>query len=174
MQSRQELKRYKTEIISKLAEVLHTYLHSSLGREDILNPPDTRGISDVMVASLLEEVHSRLKNGVQRHCERREVQSFIEDADTRLRSLVKDIEQQLQDLEIEISEIYAITNGIATLGLGFGLGLLFLPSQKVFTSNCRFVHTNFHLTWFWQLGHECRSQWANKIYDDCLSIMRSD
>lgn len=171
-QSRKELKRFKTKIISKLAEILHGYLHSSLGREEILNPPDAIKISNVMFTSPEEKVESRIKCGMQRICEKREVKSIIEEADTKIRSIVKDIELQLQNLETEISEIDTITTGFASIGLGIGLGLLFLPPSNVFTWNFHSLHAPSDLFWLRLMGanaiHRCLRKMTIFEVESCL------
>lgn len=169
--SRIELESYKTEIISTLAEKLHAYLHSSHGREHILNPPDTTRISEVSYTSLTEEVPSRVKTGIQKWCDGQEVKSVIEDADAKIRSLVKDIESKLKEIEIEMTGINTTVDnspsGAALIGLG--LGLLFLPFSIVFTFVFALVFAPIFMAWGWVIGAEGRRQKANDIYDECLT-----
>ncbi|CAC5373772.1 unnamed protein product [Mytilus coruscus] len=63
-ESSKELERYKNTIITKLAEKLYHYLNSPCGREDILNPSETKRICEVSYKFQLEEVPSRLKSGI--------------------------------------------------------------------------------------------------------------
>ncbi|CAG2218756.1 unnamed protein product [Mytilus edulis] len=54
-----KLERYKPFIIDKLTTKLNNYLHSSKGREDILNDPGAIEISEVQFKEIQDEVHSR-------------------------------------------------------------------------------------------------------------------
>lgn len=171
MQSRIELESYKTEIISTLAEKLHAYLHSSRGREQILNPPGTTRIFEVANTSLTEEIPARVKNGIQQWCDGQEVKSVFDDADAKIRSLDKDIESKLKEIEIEMTGINTTSENstIQASLIELGLGLPFLPSSIVFTFVFPLDFSRIFKAWCLVIGVVGRRQTANDIYDECLT-----
>lgn len=171
-QSRIELESYKSGIISKLADKLYAYLHSSRGREEILNPPHKTIICEVPYRSLEKEVPARVQSGIQRWCDGQEVKSIIDDADSKIRSTVEEIESKLQEIEIEMTGIYTAvedSTGAVILGLGLGLGFLFLPFSIVFTFVFALVIAPLYIVWGWFVSSADVRQKADEIYNECLS-----
>lgn len=168
-QSQKELEIYKTEITSQLAEKLYAYLYSSHGREEILNPPGETKIWDVSYRSVGQEVQSRLQSGINRWCDGQEVKSIIEDADTKIRLSVNDIESKLLEIEIEMTGLDPRVEGSRViLGLGLSLGLLFLPFSIVLTFVFAVVFAPLYIAWGWVIGSAGVRKKADEIYDECL------
>lgn len=171
MQSRIELESYKTEIISTLAEKLHAYVHSSQGRKQILNPPGTTRIFEVTNTSLTEEILARVKNGIQQWCYGQEVKSVFVDADAKIRSLGKDVESKLKEIEIEMTGINTTSDNstIQASLIELGLGLPFLPSSIVFTFVFPLDFSPIFKAWCLIIGVVGRRQTDHDIYDECLT-----
>lgn len=87
-----------------LTTKLRHYIHSTRGKDDILNPPDTKGICKVSHVDLSKEVRLRLKKGVQRWCKGPIAKLIIDNADTTLRAYIKDSSTELQNLTITTTE----------------------------------------------------------------------
>ncbi|XP_063437683.1 uncharacterized protein LOC134718824 isoform X2 [Mytilus trossulus] len=168
-QSKEELVSYKTKITSQLTEKLYTYLNSSHGREEILNPPGKTKIWNVAYRSVGQEVQSRLQSGINRWCDGQEVKAIIEEADAKVRLRVKDIESKLLEIEIEMTGVDPRVEGSTIiLGLGMSLGLLFLPFSIVFTFVFTIVFAPIYFAWGWVIGSAGVQKKADAIYDECV------
>lgn len=106
LQAKLELERYKPFIIDKLTTKLNNYLHSSKGREDILNDPGAIEISEVQFKEIQDEVHSRFRYAIKRWCEGHEVKLIIEDATEKIRSLSRDLDIELREIEFAMTGIH--------------------------------------------------------------------
>lgn len=164
LQKSSELEKYKTHIVSMLAEKLYYYLHSINGREEILNPQNTKKIGVVSYLLLIDEVPSRFENGIKRWCMGQEVKTIIEDADAKLRSYSEALELEVREIESDMTEAYASDSNHPDVAM-IVLEIILLP-WKIVTSILTVV---VFLPIIWAGSVVVRSRMlADTLYDECL------
>lgn len=169
-QSEKELKSHKAEIITQLADKLHDYIHSTHGKDQILNPSGKAKIEDVSYNLLGDEVSSRVENGLQRWCESKEVKAIIEDADVKIKSHVKDIESKLKEIEIEITGIDTRVDNPKDVDMfGIGFRILFISFSIVFSFLFAVVFAPITYVWGVFIGREGRLRKATDLYNECIA-----
>lgn len=161
------MEKYKTSVVSKLAEKLYSYLHSSNGREEILNPPGTKKIIDVSYFLLTDEVPSRFQNGIKRWCIGQEVKTIIEDADAKLRSFSQAIGLRLREIEIDMTGAYA-SGPKNPDGAMIVLGIILLPLTLVLAIVTVVLFLPIGLAVSVFIGSGMRRKLADDLYDACL------
>lgn len=165
------MEKYKTKIVTTLAEKLHEYLNSINGREEILNPPGKERISEVSFLFISEEVPFRLQSGIKKWCNNGpEVKSIIEDAEEKIRVFVKDIELELHEIEVDMkggTDTYndsTYSPGGATIVIG----LLLLPITLALALVVGILAIPIVLAMSIFNGSEKRLKLANTIYDQLV------
>lgn len=157
-------------MIKTLAKKLHEYLNSSKGREEILNPPGKKRISEVSILFISEEVPFRLQSGIRSWCKGPEVKSIIEDADDKIRVFANDIELKLHEIEVDMrggTDTYADSTYIPG-GATIVLGLLLLPVTLVLVIVVGILAIPTVLLVSLFTGSENRLNMANSIYDQLV------
>lgn len=147
-------------MIFQLTQKLHAYLHSSDGREEILNPPNTTKINKIKNKLLRTEVPFRVKYGIKRWLNGQEVKLIIEEAKGKFRSVVRDIESQLQKIEIDMTEIVVTRVDFDDTQIAFVFGIALFPLAMIIGPILALM-SDFIASVF-------RGIVANHIYDVCL------
>lgn len=98
-----EAKGFKTEGIARLAEKLSSYLHSDIGRNEVLNPPLRKRINSVPIVSFNKEVFTRINMGISRWCEGADVDLIIQEIESKVKTLFSDVESMIYSIEEDIT-----------------------------------------------------------------------
>lgn len=94
---------FKTEVITRLAEKLYSYLHSDTGRNEILNPPSRTPITSVPRVSFNKAVFTRINMGISRWCEGADVDLIIQEIESKVKTLLSDVESMICTIEEDIT-----------------------------------------------------------------------
>lgn len=176
-QVKKNLYAHKKELTLELAKLLLNYLNSSYGKDMILNPPGCEKISSISYGSLHKEIPRRVESGIKRWCESDEVKAKMEEADAKIRSLLQDIEEKLQNLEMGFIGLN-LHHRKNKLALGFkilGLGFLFLlPFSYIFAFAFAVVFAPIAAVWGWFTPEEWHEDKVNEIYCKCLQSLKRE
>lgn len=102
-QKMMEAKEYKTEVIAKLAAKLSRYLHSDTGKNEMLNPPGKRNINSVPLHQFQDEIYTRLNMGINRWFKGEDVQSVIEEVESKMKNILSDVQSMMLNIEEDIT-----------------------------------------------------------------------
>ncbi|XP_062597114.1 uncharacterized protein LOC134258579 [Saccostrea cucullata] len=115
--------------VDRLASELWDYLHSSYGKEEILNPSGKTRIENISYLWLHQEIPSRVEAGVSRWLSDDYCRSIMMDAENRIVTCV-------MEMNIRIQKCWAVILGdmisfqlhsIAEISVAFGLLSFFFP-----------------------------------------------
>lgn len=173
-EAKASLSKYKNQTISKLADRLYDYLHSTDGKGEILNPPGLKSIRSVSYRSLTDEVPKRVERGIKKWCEGQEVKTIIKDADEKMQSLLKEIVGKLKHIESDLTGV-SLTEGQDSSVIGLGIGILFLlPLSFIFAFTFGIVLAPFVFIWALFVGEAGHKNKVDEIYTKCLEKIKRD